>query len=194
MKIILVRHGETIENKNRIIQGDMPGVLSELGVSQAKRIADRLKEEKIDYIYSSDLARSADTAKEIVKFHPDVPVEFIEELRERGMGDLKGKGAPENWSANLWNLETAERYGLEMPEEVVNRAKNFIGRINGFNGTILLVGHMGVNQAIELAFFGKSWRELEGMNAQKNNIIIVMEFNEDGNLKKELINCEESLK
>ena len=65
MKLIITRHGETEENKAGIIQGHLPGHLSEAGIEQAKKVAFRLKDEKINFIYSSDLDRAADTAKEI---------------------------------------------------------------------------------------------------------------------------------
>ena len=62
MKLIIVRHGETIENQAKILQGHLPGTLSNKGIEQAKTIALNLKQEKIAAIYSSDLARAADTA------------------------------------------------------------------------------------------------------------------------------------
>ena len=67
MKLILTRHGETVDNIKGILQGQNPGKLSENGIQQAKQLALRLKNENIDAIYSSDLARAADTAKEIYK-------------------------------------------------------------------------------------------------------------------------------
>ena len=62
ISLILSRHGETEENKLHIMQGQMPGHLSELGKQQAEQLADLLEEEEIDVIVSSDLARSYDTA------------------------------------------------------------------------------------------------------------------------------------
>lgn len=44
--LILTRHGETLENRQGIMQGHMPGTLSPLGIQQARDLADRLKEEK----------------------------------------------------------------------------------------------------------------------------------------------------
>ena len=67
MKLIIARHGETEENKKGILQGHLPGKLTELGIEQSKKLALRLKNEKIDAIYSSDLARASNTAKEIIK-------------------------------------------------------------------------------------------------------------------------------
>jgi len=82
MKIILTRHGRTVENDAGILQGHLPGKLNEKGIIQAQKVAIRLQDEHIDYMYSSDLDRAADTTREILKYHPDVPVEFIQELRE----------------------------------------------------------------------------------------------------------------
>jgi broad specificity phosphatase PhoE len=49
-------------------------------------LAARLSSERIDRIVSSDLARAADTAREIAGRHPGALVEFTEELRERHLG------------------------------------------------------------------------------------------------------------
>ena len=68
MRLILTRHGQTEENVKRILQGHMPGKLTPLGIEQAKKLASRLKDENIDAIYSSDLARTTDTTKEMDLF------------------------------------------------------------------------------------------------------------------------------
>jgi len=91
MKLIITRHGETEDNKAGIIQGHLPGKLTDVGINQAKKIALRLKDEKINYIYSSDLARASDTTKEILKYHPDAPVKFVKNLREKFLGSWQGK-------------------------------------------------------------------------------------------------------
>ena len=90
MKLILVRHGETIENVKGIMQGHIHGKLSDLGKKQAKKLALRFKEEKINAIYSSDLARASDTTKEIAKFHKKAKIILVKELRERNLGDWAG--------------------------------------------------------------------------------------------------------
>ncbi|HLC75368.1 MAG TPA: histidine phosphatase family protein [Candidatus Nanoarchaeia archaeon] len=90
MKLILIRHGETIENQQKILQGQIQGTLSALGKEQARAVAQTLAKEKIDAIYSSDLARAADTAKEIGRVM-DIDVVFKTELRERNLGEFQGK-------------------------------------------------------------------------------------------------------
>lgn len=91
MRLFLVRHGETKENRDGIIQGQTYGELSKLGRLQAIKIALRLKEEKFDHVYVSDLRRAVDTAQEILRFHNGVPVSFHKELREQNLGLLEGK-------------------------------------------------------------------------------------------------------
>ena len=61
--LLLTRHGETIENQRHVLQGQLPGTLSPLGKEQAVVLAEQLKQEPLDVIVCSDLARSYDTAK-----------------------------------------------------------------------------------------------------------------------------------
>ncbi len=85
MNIILVRHGESIANFKDISQGKgddwADTSLSEKGKEQALKVAERLKSEKIDVIYSSDLKRAVQTAKEINKFH-NVKIKIDPRLRD----------------------------------------------------------------------------------------------------------------
>jgi len=90
MKLILTRHGVTEENINGILQSHMDGTLSKLGLEQAKKVSLRLKNEKIDYIYSSDLGRASKTAQKIAKYHKKTPIKFVKELREIDHGDYAG--------------------------------------------------------------------------------------------------------
>ncbi len=42
MKIILTRHGRTVENDAGILQGHLSGTLNDTGKEQARRLAERL--------------------------------------------------------------------------------------------------------------------------------------------------------
>ena len=57
-RLILVRHGETIENEQHIMQGQTQGTLNATGQRQARELRESLKAEKIDIYMSSDLARA----------------------------------------------------------------------------------------------------------------------------------------
>ena len=65
-RIIIVRHGQTVENKQKILQGHLDTLLDDDGKKQAQAAAELLKNEKIDLFFSSDLKRSYHTAQEVV--------------------------------------------------------------------------------------------------------------------------------
>ncbi len=64
-KIILVRHGESLGNKNHRFLGHTDWDLSELGHMQAEKLSDYLEGYHIDVIYSSDLMRAYNTVKPV---------------------------------------------------------------------------------------------------------------------------------
>lgn len=89
--IYLVRHGETDNNKYKIIQGakvDAP--LNTTGEKQANESAQRLKSVPFAAAFSSDLVRAQRTA-EIIALEHNLAVATKKILRERGFGELEGK-------------------------------------------------------------------------------------------------------
>jgi probable phosphoglycerate mutase len=68
-RALLIRHGETLWNRNRRWQGHADVPLSVEGVSQAVRLATLLRREhpSIRAVYSSDLRRAMDTARELAR-------------------------------------------------------------------------------------------------------------------------------
>lgn len=89
MRLILIRHGETLWNETHRFQGFSDIELTSRGWSQAHSLAESLKEETIAAIYSSPLIRARQTAECITLSH-DCPV-FIEEgLKELNQGRLEG--------------------------------------------------------------------------------------------------------
>lgn len=127
MRIYIVRHGETIENKNGIIQGHLDGQLSKTGIEQAKSTAECLKKEPIDYIYSSDLKRAADTASYIAVHHPNAVITLTEELRERYWGDFQGKNKNQIVGNKKWSInEPFNTKNAETIENMYIRAKMFL--------------------------------------------------------------------
>lgn len=94
IELILSRHGETEENKLHIMQGQLPGHLSELGKQQAEALAEMLDKEELDVIVCSDLARSYDTAMAVARRKGLQPV-VTPLLREMDWGVYTGKVADE---------------------------------------------------------------------------------------------------
>jgi alpha-ribazole phosphatase len=89
-KVILIRHGRTSWNQSSRIQGgNNDTVLDEEGERQCRFLADRLKKENIEAVYSSPLSRAMCTAQWIADTHD---LDVIEEpaFREMDCGTLEG--------------------------------------------------------------------------------------------------------
>jgi len=91
MNLLLIRHGETQGNQNKILQGQSEIALNENGIKQAQAVAKRLRSESFDIVFVSDLNRAKETAKYIVHYHQQTKVIFTSCLRERSFGIFEGK-------------------------------------------------------------------------------------------------------
>ena len=86
----MVRHGETVWNQQRRIQGGTSDTeLSERGQKQANRLGLYLKETKINAVYSSPLKRALITAQAIAGHH-QLSVQVEPALREIDAGEFEG--------------------------------------------------------------------------------------------------------
>jgi 2,3-bisphosphoglycerate-dependent phosphoglycerate mutase len=103
--LVLVRHGESVWNKENLFTGWTDVDLSEVGVQEAKTAGKLLKEEgfKFDVCYTSFLKRAIHTLNNILEQMDCeyLPVYKDYRLNERHYGALQG----------LNKAETAEKYG-----------------------------------------------------------------------------------
>lgn len=189
MRLIVVRHGETIENRENICQGQTDGTLSELGIEQVKKLALRLKDENFDLIYSSDLGRAVNTAKEIVKYHPELKLNLDKRLRERHIAKIAGKKFPENFDWD--NLPD----GSETRQDLFDRVKNFFEELylKHKGQTVLVVTHGGVKIISLLIAYNKPLSEFLSLRGIKNTSVSIFDMEEDGNHKIHLVNCTKHL-
>ncbi|MBI5635574.1 histidine phosphatase family protein [Candidatus Micrarchaeota archaeon] len=173
MRLILVRHGRTEENVRGVYQGHTPGVLTELGWGQARKLGERLKGEKLDAIYSSDLGRTADTAREVIKFHPKTPVVYTPLLRERDLASLVGKLKSE------WH-DKPKPNGVETKEAMNARAKKILGTAYDKypSGTVLFAGHNGINRVLISLIIGKNPQYSGELERQKDTAVNIFEIRE----------------
>lgn len=95
---ILVRHGVTKENKLGIFQGSLDVPLDDLGLTQVRYAAQRLRDEPFAAIYTSPLQRALATANEIRVFHPCAEYIVDRRLTEINCGLLEGHKGEENMS------------------------------------------------------------------------------------------------
>ena len=66
-QLIIVRHGQTQWNIANIRQGHLDSELTDIGIAQAKALAQRLLRERFSALYSSDLGRAVQTAQIIAE-------------------------------------------------------------------------------------------------------------------------------
>lgn len=194
MRLIIIRHGETVENVKGIIQSHLPGKLNARGKEQARKVAKRLKNCKIDFIYSSDLARAADTAKEIARYHKNTPIKFVKELRERNLGEFQGKEkAKINWKNKRKKYQrfTVRPKGGESWMDICNRAKKFFYKIlhKHKQHTVLFVCHGGISRALICVITNKPPEEMFNFVGMNHTGISIFEIDEGKNHKILLFNC-----
>lgn len=157
MILLLVRHGETIENVQQIMQGQTQGCLTEKGIQQAEELASQLAGEHIDAFVSSDLKRSFDTCQIIAKPHQkDIFTTPL--LRERDWGDFTGEFIPD-LKDRVWP-ENVEKIG-----PLKERAAAFLRLMAEKypHQTVLAVGHGIINKAIQAVYHNKPMHEIPRM-------------------------------
>lgn len=152
LRIILVRHGETEWNSLRRIQGQLDIPLNEVGHGQARAVARRLGATPVVAVYTSDLARSSQTAEPIAAAC-GVAARLDRRLRERHFGQLQGcyyealqKSDPERHRRmQARDLEFDMDGGETLPDlhrRVTEALHDIVARHP--EGTVVVVTHGGV--------------------------------------------------
>ena len=90
-KLFVFRHAETTDNRREIFSGWRDPKLTLKGLEQAQEIADQLRQEKINYAFTSHLRRARKTLEIVLETHPDVPVFIDDQLVEHCYGLLQGR-------------------------------------------------------------------------------------------------------
>ena len=146
MRLIYVRHGQTDTNVKElqgeeIFESDAP--LNATGILQAQSVADELKDEKIDAIFTSPYTRAKQTAEIINRFH-NAPVIELPGLRERSAGTLTGPAYHD-----LFDFEKKiKQPDVESVDVFFKRVYEAIDTIKtyGFKN-VIVVSHGGVHHA-----------------------------------------------
>ena len=102
LTIFAIRHGETEENKLRVLQGQSQGRLAESGQHQALRLGLSLKYTEFNDVIVSDLQRTQDTWQWMGL---NQPPSFDERLRERAFGKYEGLPRDQVMNAGFDELE-----------------------------------------------------------------------------------------
>ncbi len=111
MEIYIVRHGETIWNAKKLLQGRADIELNENGRKLAGITGKVLDSMEFDYIFSSPLIRAYETAC-LIRGHRDIPIIRDERLRELSFGVYEG----EDFSALLKDETNSFHNFFKQPE------------------------------------------------------------------------------
>lgn len=87
----ILRHGETVYNTEKRMQGWSDSPLTEKGEKKASQLGESLKNFRFDAVFTSDLGRAVKTSELVMeKNHYPAPFFTEQGLREWGLGSLEG--------------------------------------------------------------------------------------------------------
>lgn len=143
--LYLIRHGETLFNVRKRIQGWCDSPLTENGIKQAKAARKCLEHIEFDHYYSSTAERSCDTLEIIT----DNKVEYkrLKQLKERNFGIFEGESEDLNprFSKSFGYDDLFPHYGGETSSQVAQRMydtlKDIMDKDDHYN--VLAVSHGG---------------------------------------------------
>ena len=150
MRIIIVRHGETDNNKENKIQGLKNNLLNNRGRRQACKLREKILSQKIDACYMSPLVRCVETAMILVGDR--VVINPDKRLVERDMGEYENKDRNLYDSQLYWDYRKNISTGrVESVQSIFERCRDFLEYLNSKysdDSTILIVSHGAPVRAI----------------------------------------------
>lgn len=156
MKILVTRHGETDWNVQNLVQGATDNPLNEKGIEQARETGRRLKDRKIDRIYSSDLIRARQTSENLAdELDEKPPILYTPALREQNFGIFEGRNRDDEEYQKEKNLYFKPFENGESFLDVAARVYPFLDELirNGKEDeTVLLSCHGGICRMIASYF------------------------------------------
>ena len=187
MEIYFVRHGQTIWNVEKRFQGLSDSPLTELGITQAKLLGEKLKDIKFDKFYSTSLKRAYDTAN-YIKGNRKQKVEIFDDFVEISMGDMEGikqedfkKLYPEqvkNFFFNQLEYDPSSFGGesfLEVRERVIRGLNKFI-ELNKNYERVLAVSHGATLKTLLHYISGKDISTLSDEAIPKNTSYTIVKY------------------
>jgi broad specificity phosphatase PhoE len=149
VRLVFETHSLTVDNERGVATGWLGGALSARGRTLAEELGERRRDDGIDAVFASDLARAVETV-EIAFAGTDIPVLLDWRLRELDYGELNG--AP----ADAIAAERARRVDLPFPggesyRWAVARVASFLDDVRGAGAgeRLLLIGHTATRWALD---------------------------------------------
>ena len=149
MNLYVVRHGQTIWNLERKVQGitDIPLTLE--GIKNAEELKDLVETLDIDVVISSPLQRARDTAKILVD--SKLPINTDDRIKERDWGMNEGVLIDEVDGWDCWDvILNTKVQSIECIQDFMYRVSSFIEEIKERykEKNVLVVTHSAVIRVI----------------------------------------------
>ena len=142
MKVYFLRHAQSEYNVKDLVNQDpkLKVSLTRQGEREAMRVAQKLRDLKIDIIFVSEFLRTQQTASFINKFH-NVRIVVEKRITEPKLG-FEGKSAAEYERAAAREPFNFKLRGYESWHDVVERVKEFLNFVKKQNyNCVLVVSH-----------------------------------------------------
>ncbi|MCH7850356.1 MAG: histidine phosphatase family protein [Nanoarchaeota archaeon] len=173
MRLIFVRHGQTISNIKDICDDDplVKTVLTKKGEKQAQKAAEKLKDKKIDIIFTSEFFRTNETAHIINKYH-NAKIKVDKRLDDRKTG-FTGESEKKfikylKDSGDFWNAKHGDG---ESFEDEKKRVINFIEYLKNLHYMDVMIVTHGESIKIIKGYFDNLSNQ-EMLNLKINNCSI----------------------
>ncbi len=175
-RIGLLRHGITIWNEEKRIQGSMDSPLSDHGKEMIKAWAKQLMTEDWDRIIASDLGRVRETVA-LLNAALKLPLFFDSRLREMHWGKWEGLSVKDVYNREAILVEKMVQAGWEFrPPEGESRKEALIRAKSGISEAarrwpgqkILVVCHLGIIKCLICESTGSSFLPGETPSVSKN--------------------------
>ncbi|WP_125762564.1 histidine phosphatase family protein [Companilactobacillus hulinensis] len=154
--LYLMRHGQTLFNIRRKIQGWCDSPLTDVGIEQAKSAGKYFKDNNItfDEAYCSTAERASDTLELVT----DMPYKRLKGLREFGFGMFEGESEDLNPQFDPYKHygDFFVQYGGEDSMDGQNRFNGTVENIMNNadnNDNVLIVAHAGVITAFSTEWY-----------------------------------------
>lgn len=179
-KVYLLRHGQTEDNKNKIIQGQRDSPLIPEGIKCIKKRAKRLKDISFDTIYCSPLGRAKTSLEILLKeLEQKTNVVYLNELMELDFGKYTKKNINEIINIIQEHKEnTSKPYpGGESGDMFKERVMRFINEFiqKSDSKCFLVMTHYGVIESILRHYNNLSYEDIR----LKKDAIICISFNKN---------------
>ncbi|MDX9753809.1 MAG: histidine phosphatase family protein [bacterium] len=154
--VYFVRHGETLFNQQKRLQGWNDSPLSPQGEQHARHVSRVIAELNLRRALVSPLGRARQTA-EIIQQEAGIVFEVDPNLREVSFGDFEGKTLPELdiHFPGMWAARMADKWNYcppngEANKDAVPRARSVLAKIEQLSSQdpLLIIAHFAINRII----------------------------------------------